>query len=132
MTSLNGGIDLSDVRGRIEFDAKNGGVRLARVAGNVSGQTANGGIQVELAGTTWEGDKLEAHTKNGGVTIAMPENYSAHLQTKTVHGAIDSDFPVSVTVRGRVQPRNLDFNVGSGGPLIHVTTTNGGIRLRRI
>src|SRR5881392_2842374 len=43
MMSFNGGINLSDVRGRIEFDAKNGGVRLTRVGGNVTGQTANGG-----------------------------------------------------------------------------------------
>ena len=132
MTSYNGGINLSDVRGRIEFDAKNGGVRLTRVAGDVSGQTLNGGIQVELTGTTWEGGKLDARTTNGGVTIAVPENYSAHIQTETVNGAINSDFPVSVTVQGRIRPQNLDFSVGSGGPLIHVSTINGGVKLRRI
>jgi len=132
MTSTNGGINLSDVRGRIEFDTKNGGVRLTRVAGDVSGQTLNGGIQVELTGRTWEGGQLEARTTNGGVTIAMPDNYSAHVRTETVNGAIDSDFPVSVTVQGRLRPQNLDFNVGSGGPLIHVSTRNGGVKLRKI
>jgi DUF4097 and DUF4098 domain-containing protein YvlB len=132
LTSFNGGIQLSDVRGRIEFDAKNGGVRLTRVAGDVKGKTLNGGIQVELTGRTWEGGQLEALTTNGAVTIAMPENYSAHIQTETVNGAIDSEFPVTVTVRGRIRPQNLDFNVGSGGPLIHVSTTNGGVKLRRI
>jgi hypothetical protein len=132
MMSFNGGINLSDVRGRIEFDAKNGGVRLTRVAGDVSGRTLNGGIQVELTGQTWEGGKLEASTTNGGVTIAMPENYSAHIQAGTVNGAIDSEFPVSLTVQGRIRPTNLDFNLGSGGPLIRVSTTNGGVKLRRI
>ncbi|MBZ5636326.1 MAG: hypothetical protein LAO55_24630 [Acidobacteriia bacterium] len=132
MTSFNGGINLSDVRGRIEFKASNGGVRLTRVAGDVTGKTLNGGIQVELTGRTWEGGKLEASTTNGGVTLAMPENYSAHIQTETVNGAIDTDFPVSVTVQGRIRPQNLDFNVGSGGPLIHVSTTNGGVKLRKI
>src|SRR6202035_5833963 len=83
MTSFNGGIDVSDVRGRIEFGAKSRGVRLTRVARNVSGQTANGGIQVELTGNTWDGGQLDARTTNGGVTIAMPENYSAHIQTET-------------------------------------------------
>jgi len=131
-TSVNGGISLSDIRGHIEFDTKNGGVHLTRVAGDVKGQTQNGGIQVELTGSTWEGGQLDASTSNGGVTIAMPENYSARIQTGTVNGAIDSDFPVSVTVQGRIRPRNLDFNVGSGGPLIHVSTTNGGVKLRRI
>jgi|SRR5579872_1450931 len=132
MTGINGGISLSDVRGRIEFETKNGGVRLTRVAGDVKGQTQNGGIQVELTGSTWDGRQLEARTSNGGVTIAMPESYSAHIQTETVNGTIDSDFPVSVTAQGRIRPRNLDFNVGSGGPLIHVATTNGGVKLRKI
>jgi DUF4097 and DUF4098 domain-containing protein YvlB len=132
MATFNGGINLSDVRGHIDFATKNGGVRLARVGGDVTGQTQNGGIQVELTGRSWEGGKLEASTANGGVTIAMPENYSAHIQTGTVNGAIDSDFPVSVTVQGRFRPQDLDFNVGSGGPLIHVSTTNGGVKLRRI
>ena len=135
LTSFNGGIQLSDVRGRIEFDAKNGGVRLTRVAGDVKGQTQNGGIQVELAGNSWGGGQLEARTTNGGVTISMPDNYSAHIKTETVNGAIDSDFPISANSAnavGRSRPRNLDFNVGSGGPLIHVSTTNGGVKLRRI
>jgi hypothetical protein len=35
MTRFNGGINVSDVRGRIEFNAKNGGVRLPRVAGHL-------------------------------------------------------------------------------------------------
>jgi len=128
--AFNGGINLSDVRGHIEFETMNGGVHLTRVACEVTGQTQNGGIQVELTGRSWEGGQLEARTTNGGVTIAMPENYSAHIQTGTVNGAIDSDF--SFTVQGRIRPQNLDFNVGSGGPLIHVSTTNGGVRLRKI
>lgn len=132
MVSYNGGINLSDVRGRIEFDAKNGGVRLTRLAGTVSGQTLNGGIQVELAGAGWEGGQLDARTTNGGVTLSMPDNYSAHIRTGTVNGAVDSDFPIAVTVQGRVRPTNLDFNVGSGGSLIQVTTTNGSVKLRRI
>jgi DUF4097 and DUF4098 domain-containing protein YvlB len=125
----NGGISISDVRGRIEFQAVNGGVNLRRIAGDVGGTTVNGGLQVELAGNSWEGRQLEARTSNGGVTISMPEFYSAHIQTETVNGGIQSDFPL--TLHGNLKPRNLDFNVGSGGPLIHVTTTNGGVRLKR-
>jgi len=64
------------------------------------------------------------------VTIAIPESYSAHLQTETVNGGIASDFPIAM--HGDLRPRNLDFNVGSGGPLIRVTTTNGGVKLKRI
>ena len=124
----NGGISISDVRGRLQFSAENGGVHLARVGGDISGSTVNGGLNVELAGSTFDGNQLEATTSNGGVTISMPENYSAHIRTETVNGGIRSDFPI--TMQGDLK-HNLDFNVGSGGALIHVATTNGGVRLKR-
>lgn len=105
ITSFNGGIDLSDVRGRIEFETKNGGVRLARVAGDVRGRTANGGIRIELTGSTWEGGQLDVSAINGGAILALPENYSAHIQAETVNGVFDADFPLSVNVNGRPRPQ---------------------------
>lgn len=124
----NGGITVSDVRGQMHFDVKNGGVHLTRIAGDVSGATVNGGIQVDLIGSTWEGRQMELTTNNGGVTIAMPKSYSAHLQAETGNGGIQSDFPL--TAQGNLKSHHLDFSVGAGGPLIHVTTGNGGIRLK--
>jgi hypothetical protein len=125
----NGGITISDVRGQIRFDGTNGGVHLKRVAGDVSGATVNGGIQVELTGTLWDGRQLEVSTRNGGVTVAMPSYYSAHIQAETQSGGVHSDFPVMLESNAR--PRRLDFNVGAGGPLIHISTTNGGVNLKR-
>lgn len=125
----NGGITISDVRGQIHFDGHNGGVRLRRVAGDVSGATVNGGIQVELTGTIWDGRQLDVSTHNGGVTITLPSYYSGHFQAETDQGRIQSDFPV--TLAGNLRPHHVDFNLGAGGPLIHVTTVNGGVRLHR-
>jgi DUF4097 and DUF4098 domain-containing protein YvlB len=125
----NGGITISDVRGQIRFDGNNGGVHLKRLAGDVSGATVNGGVQVELAGSMWDGRQLEVSTRNGGVSVAMPSNYSAHLQAETQAGGVQSDFPVML--QGNVRPRQLDFNVGAGGPLIHVTTTNRRVSFTR-
>ena len=129
MGSHNGGITISDIRGRIDFQSHNGGVRLARVAGDVKGETHNGEINAELNGNTWEGRQLELSTHNGGVTLFLPASYSASLETESNRGRLDSDFPV--TVRGRLDEKNLNFNIGSGGPLIKVSTHNGGIRLRK-
>ena len=131
LTAHNGAIAASDVRGRIEFGTQNGAVRLARIAGDVSGATVNGALHIELAGTTWEGRQLEARTTNGAVTVSVPQTYSAHFQAETVNGAVRSEFPVTVT--GRIRPRNqtLDVNLGSGGALIHISTTNGAVHLQR-
>jgi len=129
LKSVNGGITISDVRGQIRFAVTNGGVHLTRVAGDVSGESVNGGIQVELAGTSWDGRQLDVKTHNGGVTLSVPAQYSAHVQAETGMGHIQSDFPV--TMVGDMTPRQLDFNVGAGGALIHLATTNGGVRVKR-
>jgi hypothetical protein len=126
--TMNGGIAIEDVSGDIEFDAMNGGIRLVGVGGDVRGRTMNGGLHVELAGSRWEGRGLDAETTNGGVTLVVPDGYGAELETGTVNGSFDIDFPI--TVRGRLG-RTLRTTLGSGGPPVRALTTNGGVRIRR-
>jgi DUF4097 and DUF4098 domain-containing protein YvlB len=128
----NGGISISDVNGKIDFKTLNGGVSLKRVGGAVHGSTTNGGVHVELAGGRWDGEELNVNTTNGGVNLVMPNNYSAHLETGTVNGNISSDFPLNVqlTERGRL-PKEINVDLGSGGPTIRAKTTNGGVRVGR-
>jgi len=128
----NGGISITDVNGKIYFKTSNGGVSLRRVGGAVRGSTTNGGVHVELAGSRWEGEELNVNTTNGGVNLAMPDNYSAHLETGTTNGNISSDFPLNVplTERGRL-PKDISVDIGSGGPTIRAKTTNGGVHVTR-
>lgn len=125
----NGGITISEVNGHIDFTALNGGVVLKKLGGTVKGSTTNGGLVVELAGDRWDGETLDVSTTNGGVVMAVPENYSAHLETGTVNGSINVDFPV--TVQGRIT-KELAVNLGSGGPTVKALTTNGGVQIKRV
>jgi hypothetical protein len=126
----NGGITISDVRGQIHFEGLNGGVNLKRVMGDVTGSTVNGGINVEMAGTRWDGRQMELSTTNGGVSVAMPSQFSARVQAETSMGRIHSDFPMPQQSNGEGS-RKVDFSVGGGGAPIHITTVNGGISLKR-
>jgi DUF4097 and DUF4098 domain-containing protein YvlB len=125
----NGGINVSDVRGNLKFEATNGGINLHRLAGEINGSTVNGGVNIELTGATWEGNQIQVTTKNGGVTLSMPENYSAHFQTETQNGSLRSDFPLNI--REDRQSRSHDFQTGGGGAVIHVKTQNGGVTLKK-
>jgi DUF4097 and DUF4098 domain-containing protein YvlB len=129
LRTTNGGVDLEEVRGRLDFDTTNGGVTLKRVAGDVEGHTTNGGVHIELSGDHWDGEKCDVHTTNGGVRILVPANYSAHLEAETTHGGVDIGFPV--TVHGRIG-QHFETDLGSGGKPIRVTTTNGGVALQRL
>jgi DUF4097 and DUF4098 domain-containing protein YvlB len=132
LISANGSLSVSDVRGQIHFDAVNGSVKLKRVAGEVAGATVNGSIQVELAGPG-DGRQMKLKTQNGSVTVTMPPSYSARVEAETNMGGIQSDFPMTGVspTEERGQPRRLNFNIGAGGPLIHVTTGNGSVRFKR-
>ena len=128
LRSHNGGISIADVNGEIDFETTNGGVSLTGLAGQVKGRTTNGGLSVRLAGTEWSGEGLDAQTTNGGVTLAVPEGYNAHLEAATVNGGMNIDFPV--TVQGNIR-RRLSVDLGRGGKPIQVETTNGGVVVRR-
>ncbi|HSM16280.1 MAG TPA: hypothetical protein VK845_04680, partial [Gemmatimonadales bacterium] len=71
---------------------------------------------------------LDAQTRNGGVSLTMPDGYSARLETGTTNGGLEIDFPVMV--QGRVTKR-LSVTLGDGGPPIRAMTTNGGVHIER-
>ena len=124
----NGGIGIAGVQGHTQFEAVNGGVVLKHLAGWVEGHTHNGGLHLELASDHWDGDRCDVSTMNGGVTIRVPSNYSAHLETGTVHGGVSIDIPL--TLQGGING-HLAVDLGSGGNLVRATTTNGGVRVER-
>ena len=122
----NGGISARDVRGEMDFEATNGGIQLSDLAGNVRARTTNGGVIANLSGTTWQGERLDLQTTNGGATVYVPRGYNALLETGTTNGPMRVDFPI--TVRGSLT-RRISTQLGSGGPLVRVVTTNGGVHI---
>ena len=128
--ATNGGVQVRDVRGRMDLRTVNGGISLDDVSGEIRGETTNGGVEVRMTGDKWEGPALEVRTVNGGITLALPQNLSAELEARAVNGGIHVDFPVTVSglISGR---RELRGTIGSGGPRIRASATNGGITITR-
>lgn len=128
LQSQNGGISIDNLNSRVEFRTVNGGVTLKRMGGDVEGRTSNGGVTVDLDGDTWQGAGLDVETSNGGVKLAIPAGYNAHLETGTVNGSLNIDFPV--TVQGKIG-RTFSTDLGSGGPTLRVKTSNGGVKITK-
>ncbi len=74
------------------------------------------------------GAGLDVKTSNGGVRLAIPAGYNACLETGTVNGSLNIDFPV--TVQGRIG-RTFSTDLGSGGPTLRVKTSNGGVKITK-
>jgi DUF4097 and DUF4098 domain-containing protein YvlB len=130
LTSSNGSLSASDVRGRLRLRTSNGSIRLMDVGGDVEADTSNGSVNATLSGSTWDGAGLSVSTSNGSVRLMVPENYNARLVAGTSNGSINVGFPV--TVQGNLRRgRDIDTTLGSGGPTIRVRTSNGSVRLER-
>ncbi|HEY2027005.1 MAG TPA: DUF4097 family beta strand repeat-containing protein, partial [Gemmatimonadaceae bacterium] len=123
----NGSLSVTGVAGRLDLRTTNGSVALADVNGDVHARTQNGSLNVELAGTAWQGTGLDAETQNGSVRLLVPDRYAAQLETGTVNGRINTDFPV--TLQGRLSRQQLSIPLNGGGKTLRVTTTNGSVRI---
>lgn len=128
LSAHNGGLTVEDVEGRMDLGTTNGGLTLKGVSGDVRGETTNGGVNVELSGDKWRGSGLDVRTTNGGVNLTIPRDFGARLETGTVNGSMNIDFPI--TVQGSIG-RRITTQLGSGGPPIRAITTNGGVRIRQ-
>lgn len=131
LQARNGGIAITDFGGAADFRTVNGGIALHDVSGDIRGETRNGGVDVELSGARWEGAGLDVETRNGGVTMRIPDGYSAELETGTVNGGLRIDFPVTVQGNLRNLTRSISTRLGSGGARIRAVTTNGGVTIAR-
>ncbi len=126
LNTKNGGVSISGVESAIEFHAINGGISLKDVGGNVHGDTVNGGVSVSLTNGTWAGQGLDVTTNNGGVSMNVPEQFSALLDVATVNGGMSVRLPNAQVPRGQ---NHFSMTLGGGGPLIRVRTHNGGVSI---
>jgi len=129
LNTHNGRISIEEFRGTANMRAHNGGIALRDVGGEVKGYAQNGGLRIELTGRRWDGAGLDLETRNGPVQLWLPVGYSAEIETGTVNGRVQIDFPVIIHA-GR--ERRFTTTLGTGGPKIRVVTTNGPVRVNAV
>jgi hypothetical protein len=126
--TVNGGIDVSGLRGDVRVSSVNGGIEVAS-SGTVEASTVNGSIKASTGSGNWSGT-LDFHTVNGSITLTLPAAASASVSAETVNGDFSSDFPLTVEA-GRWGPKRIHGTIGSGGGQLNLQTVNGGIAIRK-
>jgi len=143
----NGSIDLSAVVGDTSVHTSNGTIKADVKKGNFEATTSNGSITARLIETDSRPVRLEssnghidltmdaarevhADTSNSSITVRMPGNIGATVRAHTSNASITSDFDVSM--HGFLSKHRLEGNIGSGGPLLDLGTSNGAIRILRM
>jgi DUF4097 and DUF4098 domain-containing protein YvlB len=147
-TTSNGSVELSELTGAAVVKTSNGGIRGEIVKGSLEAESSNGGIQVRLRESdpakpvraeTSNGSielsldqprEVRAHTSNSSITVRLPANTNASLRARTSNASITSDFDVTLK-GGKVSKTNIEGPLGSGGPVIDLSSSNGSIRILR-
>lgn len=128
--TVNGPIEAAGVTGTLRLKATNGPITLDGVNGDVQARLQNGPLTITLAGTSWDGAGLDAQTVNGPLTLRVPNDYNARLETGTRNGPFHTDVPITVQGNiGRIG-QQISTTLGRGGVTLRATTTNGPLTIR--
>lgn len=124
-STVNGGVEVTGLSGRIIAETTNGGVTARDISGTIDASTTNGGVEVELSRVGEGGAKLEC--TNGGIRLRLPADAKASISASITNGGIDSSgLSIEATEKSR---RRLEGRLNGGGAPIRLEGTNGGITI---
>jgi DUF4097 and DUF4098 domain-containing protein YvlB len=148
----NGTIEAQDVDGNVNLHTSNGAIRAETTHGSFEGTTSNGSITARLndPAATWpvraessnghieltldakQLPEVRASTSNSSILVRLPASASARVRANTSHNSITSDFDGLESGDGRRRHSELHGNIGSGGPLIDLSSSNGSIKILKL
>jgi DUF4097 and DUF4098 domain-containing protein YvlB len=129
-------LDLKQIAGHVSVGPTEGMVRLNSIAGNVSAGPLRSaemsslaqGLSMKIKQIGERGVRLSSIV--GSVELALSDNLNAQFEASSIIGNVVSDIP-SIKL---INDRRADFEaqIGSGGPVITISSVRGGIRVRKL
>lgn len=142
----NSDIEIVRSEGPVLAKSTNGRIRLLEANAETTLETVNGNIQVGVHGGTLQASTItgminasltDAGVKacdltslNGGITLVMPESFSAEISATTGRGNVRVD-PVLQFSKGVSKRRTLLGVTGDGATKLSLNSMNGDIVLQR-
>jgi hypothetical protein len=144
----NGTVEVSDITGDTTLRTSNGTIRADVRKGRFGATTSNGSINVRLMQADSNPVRLEssnghieltmdavrevkASTSNSSITVRLPASADATLDAHNSNSSIACDFDVSVH-GGQISKHRLEGQIGKGGPVLDLGTSNGSIKILKM
>jgi DUF4097 and DUF4098 domain-containing protein YvlB len=124
----NGDVEVRNAKGRVNVSTGNGDVDVVTVEGPVEVSSGNGDIDVRMSALR-ASESMSFSTGSGDVSLTLPTNYNGELDASTGNGTIRSDFDLKI--KGQLNPRHIRATIGSGGPMLRMSTGNGQFEIRK-
>ena len=116
------------MKDRVHVSTGNGDVDVVTVEGPVEVSSGNGDIDVRMSALKAR-DDMQFSTGSGDVLLTLPANYNGELEASTGNVSIRSDFDLKI--KGQLNPRRIRATIGTGGPLLRMSTGNGQFEIRK-
>lgn len=143
--SSDGHITVTGISGQARLDTGDGAIEIREFNGGLHAHTGDGHMNIDGVFTDLDlrsgdghidltvrpGSKLTngwlIHTSDGRVEARLPQDLAAELYAHTGDGRIQLDLPVMVN--GSIESSRIRGKLNGGGPLLEVTTGDGGIHI---
>jgi DUF4097 and DUF4098 domain-containing protein YvlB len=146
----NGSVELTSHFGPAVVRTSNGAIRADGIRGHFEATTSNGSINatladpepgrpvrlessngsITLAMEVLRNNDIRANTSNSSITVRLPSPLQAYLKARTSNSSVTTDY--DVTMKGTNSKHSVEGNIGSGGPMIDLQTSNGSIRVLKM
>ena len=130
LAAANGPIALNNVGGVVETTTTNGPIALKGASGDQRLSAMNGPVHVELSGSRWDGPGLEVTTKNGPLSLSLPDNYSSGIAIQTSQRAPVSCSAPACSGATRYLGSPSVIRLGNGEPIVRLSTGNGPLSIQ--
>ena len=123
-----GDLDLQDVTGPVRFRTAVRDIKATDVTGGLDLSVDRGDIQVTMTKTPLA--KVDAHTRNGDIVVAVPEKSEFTIDASTARGDGLNDFGDGVKQESSGPGATIRGRAGNG-PAITIQTDRGSITLKK-
>lgn len=123
-----GDLELQDVTGPVRFRTPVRDIKATDVTGGLDLMVDRGDIQVTMTKTPLS--KVNAHTRNGDIVVAVPEKAEFSIDGSTSRGDGLNDFGSGIRQESNGAGSTIKGQVGNG-PLITIETDRGMITLKK-
>lgn len=145
VSTINGGrVLVENTRGKwLDASNVNGRVELINVTGITDANTVNGDITASYSASPNENSSYQ--TINGTIEVLYPDNLSADITFKSMHGDLYTDFEDIQRLEARVESEEdrergkttyridkfAPIRIGDGGPQFSFEVLNGDVYVKR-
>lgn len=126
LTIDNDSLNANEVLGPVVLKTSSKDITLDRVQGSVDITNSNGPIEITNAAPL---DTISIQNHHGSVDLGLPGNVGFGLNAQTRNGDMENDFNLSPVENN--DTKTLRGHVGTGGPTVTITTSDGDVTVRK-